>query len=263
MPLSSWWIGSFPDMADQTIAVTANAVAENLTIAAGSYYVAHHSSPSSLCEALEDALETHSEITTATVIMSRDRLVRATCDVAFTLSWTDTDARDVLGAANWAVSQTTQVAPNVSPYLWVPDRPENPSARIGRDGNTRYDTVVSMSGGSAANIVATQHDERTYNSFDVRFVRNEYYDSGSGSVGGEYRTYFDTVLRRFRRFAVYRQTLHDEADTTAAGLVAGNHLGPYRKVPGNGPIGNVHNREIAHVERLHRVNLSVVQTSEY
>ena len=263
MPLSSWWVGSFPDLPTQTISVTANAVTEDLDIAAGSYYVAHHSGPLSLCEALETALETHSEITTATVILSRDRLVRVTCDVAFTLTWTDTEARDVLGCANFGVSQTTQVAPNVSPYLWVPDRPADPSARLGRDGDTVYDTVVSQSGGSPANIVATQHDERTYNTFDVRFIRSQYFDSGVGSIGGEYRTFFDTVLRRLRRFALYRDTLHDEADTTSVGLINGNHLGPYRMVPGDGPIGFANRLELPYVVRLHRATVSVVQTSEY
>lgn len=264
MATGAWFVGSVVNMPSQVMSVTANAVTENCTITAGSYYLDDSSSARSLVEATATALQTHSQISTATCIVSRDRLVRFTADVAFTLTWTDTEARDLLGAANFGSNSTTQASTNVSPILWVPDRPENPSSRLGRDGDIQYDTVVSMSGGSPANIVATQHDERVYNSFDLRFIRNAYWDTGTGNVGGEFRTFHAQILRQLIRFKVYRQTLFDSASTTDVGLLSSNQLGPYRMVPPpGGPIAFQHTREIQNVERLHRVKLDVVQCSEY
>lgn len=262
MPTSSWWVGSWPDMAAQSISVDSGG-AEALSVTAGSYYLSHHTAALSACEALETALETHTAITTATVILSRDRLVRITCDASFTLTWTDTDLRDFLGfSSNLTPAATSFTADAVSDYLWVPDRPENPSARLGRHGDIVYDTVISQSGGASPYIVATQHDSRVYNDFDVRFVPNDYYDTGNDG-GGEYRTFFTSTLRRIRNFAIYRDTTHDETDTTDVALASGDHLGPYRMIPSGGPIGFRNMREIANVEKLHRVQLSVVQATEY
>lgn len=266
MPDSSWLIGSYPSMPEQTLSVTANAVTADVTIDAGSYYLHDHLSSRSLVEVTAAAIQSHTQITTCTGILSRDRMVRFTADIAFSLTWTDTVARDVLGfTGNLTPADTTHVADVVSQYLWVPDRESDPDARLGRDGDVMYDTVVSSSGGSDAHIVATQHDSRVINEFDFHHVRTAYFDTGVDvNNGGQYRAFFTEVLRRFRRFKVYENTLHDENSSTDVGLLAGDALGPYRFRPaGGGPIRFSNVRHIPKVEKYHRAVLPVVLTSEY
>lgn len=262
MPLSSWLIGSWPSMPAQSIAVTINANQETLVIASSDYYLEHHTASLSFLDALETALESHSEAPTVTVSLGRDRLVRITSSAAVAIDWTSdgSGAQSMVGATGNLASATDHEMGAVSPFLWVPDRPENPSARLGRTGDTVYDTVVSGSAGdeSSQTIVATQFNVRTFNEFDFRYVPNEYFDTGSDTNnGGQYRAFFDTVVSQFRRFNLYRETIHDEADTTAVSLLSANRIGPYRYRP-RGPIRFVNDREIANVEDLHRVRLPVI-----
>lgn len=266
MPLSAWLIGSYPSLPAQGMEVTANASQETITVAAGDYYLDDWSGTRSYLAALQTALETHTQITTATVWLGRDRLVHFAFDTATAIDFTDTEGRDLIGMNGNLASTTADDADTVSPYLWVPDRPENAlSAALGRDGDPVYDTVVSATGGLDANLVSTGFDTRTFNDFDFRFVPTRYFDSGSDvNNGGEWRAFHEVVVRRFRRFKLYRQSLHDETDDTAVGLLGSNQLGPYRmRHEGNGPIRFVNEREIGFVERLHRVRLPVIQVPEY
>jgi len=249
-------------MPSQSIDVTVNANQETLSIQASDYYLQHHSSSQSFLNALEAALETHSEGPAVSVSLGRDRIVRITSDMALAIDWTSdgAGAQAMVGATGNLASDTEHEMGSVSRWLWVPDRPENPSARIGRTGDTVYDTRVSGSGGdeSSQTIVSRQFNTRQFNAFDFRYVANEYFDSGSDvNNGGEYRAFFDTVVRTFRRFVLYRETTHDETDDTAVSLLSANMIGPYRYRP-SGQIRFVNDREIANVEQLHRVRLPVI-----
>lgn len=262
MPLSSWLIGSWPSMPEQSIDVTINMNQETLTIPSSDYYLEHHTSSLSFLDAFEMALETHTEGPTITVSLGRDRIVRITSDMALAIDWTSdgSGAQSMVGATGNLGSDTDHEMGAVSPWLWVPDRPEDPSARLGRDGDTAYDTKVSGSAGdeSSQTIVVTQFNTRTFNEFDFRYVPNRYFDTGTDTNnGGQYRAFFDTVVRTFRRFLLYRETTHDEADDTAVSLLSANAIGPYRYRP-QGPIRFVNDREIANVEQLHRVQLPVI-----
>lgn len=264
MPNSAWLVGSWPSLPSQSMTVTANATPEVITVAAGDYYLDDSASSRSYVAALATALQTHTQITTATVWLGRDRLVHFSFDVATAITFTDTDGRDLIGMNGAFASATSGDADTVSPFLWVPDRPENASARVGRDGDTVYDTVVSSAGGVNSTQIATGFNTRETNDFDFRFVPNEYFDSGvDANNGGEWRSFFDTVVRRLRRFKLYRTTLHTEGDTTDVGLLGSNQLGPYQLRHGSGPMRFVNDREIDLIERLHRVRLPVIVAPDY
>jgi len=268
MPSSSWLIGSAPNMPAQSMEVTAGGDTETIVVAAtgddGGWYLDDWQSSRSYLSALETALETHSRITTATIHLGRDRLVHFAFDTATAIEFTDTEGRDLIGMNGDFASATSGVADTVSRWLWVPDRPENPSAMVGRDGDTVYDETVSVSPGAQSTIVATGFNTREYNDFDFRFVPNAYFDTASDTNnGGQWRAFYDRVIRRFRLFKLYRGLLHDEADTTDVGLLASRLIGPYKLRHTSGPLRFRNEREIRHVDRLHRVRLPVVVATEY
>jgi len=268
MPLSSWLIGSVPNMPAQSMEVTAGGDTETIVVAAtgstGGWYLDDWQSALSYLSALETALETHSRITTATIHLGRDRLVHFAFDTATAIEFTDSEGQALIGMNGDFASATSGVADAISRWLWVPDRPENPSARVGRNGDPVYDTVVSVSPGAASTIVATGFNTREFNDFDFRFIRNADFDSGvDANNGGEWRAFYDIVVRQLRLFKLYRQTQHDEADTTDVGLLASNLIGPYKLRHGRGLLRNKNRREIKHVDRLHRVQLPVVVATEY
>ena len=264
MPTSDWLFGGVPNMAAQTWSVTSNAVTENIVIPAGSYYLDDSSSSRSLVSVVETALNTHSQITnTVSCFLARDRLVRITDDNAIAISFTDTTLRDILGFTGNLSASDAYTAQRVSSYLWVPDRPGDPSSRLGRPGDPVYDTKVSSSGGTNATIVATGHDTRLHNDIEYRHIPFAYYDAGD-DLGGQWRTFFTTVVRRFRNIKIYRSTLHDETSATAVGLLNSNMIGPYRlRHEGGGPIRYETSNEIANVHKLGRASLPVVVVPEY
>lgn len=266
MPTSAWFVGSYPNMTAQDLEVTVTATQETCTITAGDYYLDHPTSSLSLCDALATALNTHSLLSGVTCWLGRDRLIHVDGNgTSFSATWTDTDARDMLGfAGNLSPTATSHDATLVSDYLWVPDRPENPTARLSDIGYTVYDTVVSSSGNTSATIVASQHDSRVWNEFKPNAVPNAYYNDGGSALGGQWVTFYDTVVCKMRRFWVYRNYTHNEASTTDVNFSAAGALGPYKYRPASGALFmNEHNRKIANVEQYHDVTLPVVQVSEY
>lgn len=263
MPLSTWWIGSHPSMPSQSMQVTANASEETITVAAGDYYLHDSSSSFSYITALATALVTHTQISSVTITLGRDRLVHFVFDPATAIEFTDTEGRDMIGMNGNLASTTDDDADTVSPFLWVPDRPENPSARVGRDGDIVYDTVVSATGGPDSTLVATGFNSRQFNDFDVRYIPDAYFDNGiDTNNGGQYRCFFDTVLRRFRRFKIYRNTLHTEGDETNVGLLGSNQIGPYRYRLNRGPLRFVNEMETGRVARLRRARIPVIYSPD-
>jgi hypothetical protein len=262
MPTSDWLFGGIPNLAAQTWSVTSNAVTEDIVIPAGSYYLDDSSSALSLVSVVETALNTHSQITnTVSCYLARDRLVYIADDNPINITFTDTDARDILGFTGNLSGDDGYTAQRVSPHLWVPDRPGITAARLGRHGDEVYDTQVSSSGGSDATIVATGHDVRLHNEFDYRHVPFDYYDAGD-DLGGQWRTFFTTTVRRFRHIKIYQNTLHDEASDTAVGLLNSNRVGPYRW-RASGTIRYETRNEFENVHNMGRASLPVVVVPEY
>lgn len=227
MATGSWLIGSYETMPAQTWSVTANAVTEDVTIAAGNYYLEDTTTSRSLCEAAQTALNSHSQVADATVVLGRDRLVHIDCSVALAIDFTDTVARNMLGFQANLLSATGHDASLISRYLWVPDKPESPEeAILGVEGYTVKNVRAGLSGLNG-HVVITQNDERVYNNFfwdcllpDRFWTTNE--------LGGEWHEFWDTVVSQGLRFKLYRNATNDETSETAVNITAGNQLGPYK-----------------------------------
>lgn len=264
MVTSNLLIGSYESVPQCTLSITANAVVDaTQSIAAGSYYLYDSSNSLSLLYQLRAALEAHTQITTATVWIGPDRKVHITTSpnnaaISFT---GDTTARDLLGFTGNLLSASQHNASLISPLLWSPRMTEISEAPLGLAGRRVYDTVVGSSG--TANVVATQHNSWVQNDFRWRNVPVARVWTTS-ELGGEWVKFYDQVLRKFRRFKLYRTFSDIAGDTTPGSLT--DVLGPYKMRHEGGLVQWEYKRESVGgsgpVDMLSPIELPVVVVSE-
>lgn len=266
-------IGSEPNLAAQTMTVTANAVPAALATTAGPYYLYHDDAVLSLLDHLALVLTSHPQSPTIALYITTGGLVRL--DVSgvpspFNITWgTATDLRDLLGFTGNLSGALTYTATNPSPLLWIPRRTEIADARLGTLGDPVYDTAVGMTAGTGAPI-ATQHNVRLENAFQWRHVVNhpdvaELVRSTTGSQNGKWYTFHEQVVRRFARFFVYRGIEFTSGGTTAMTISTAlpYALGPYCWRTNPGTIRYDAPREEAMRESYIHISLPVVLVDEY
>jgi hypothetical protein len=262
MALSSWLVGSYVNLPAMAITVTANASAEVLSVPAGTYYVDDPNASLSYVKTVASVIATHVELSTCVGYLGANRKAQLVANAPFTMSFgASLIGRGFLGCTgNLSVLTAAQEAQGISPYLWVPGRPETSSERFGTQGREVFDTRVGMSG--LGTMVATQNTSRTFNEFSWRYIPTARV-RGTTDAGGQWTTFFNTFLRRFWRFKMYRNLNNDESSQSDIGLSSGC-LGPYKMNPPDGAVQHVHEREISqHIERMHPISLDVVRVADY
>jgi hypothetical protein len=235
--VTSWVMGSDASVPETTITVTANAVTEAIVIAAGGYFPFDGTAAQSAAHALATALQSHSEITTCTPLLGRDRLIRITCDLSFTIdAWSDLTLRNVLGfTGTEAFAAVTQTAGR-SAYLWSPGRCEIPDAPLGCDGIPYADTARGMSGDAV--VIATTHNTGKKNSLRWSMVEVERVMTVA-ELPGEFLRWWHLCGITFARWKVYRDITEETTatDSTDAGVISASVLGPYAlDMDGSGPM---------------------------
>lgn len=265
--VGAWLIGSRPNVPETTVEVTANSVTENVTIPAGDYYLDDSTASLSLAEAWATALATHSEITAASCVLSQDRLMRTSATVNGTGTFTATFPAnsivlDMLGYnSNLSPAAASFTADRISSYLWVPGRTESPQlSRLGTEGRYHYDTQILSAGTSHRTAVSNnkrRHALWKFYSVDNARVWSE------DELGGEWITFFDTVLVKAWLFKLYRNTTNDESSTSDVSLSSANRQGPYVMVHDGGEIRSPYERTIPNVEQINTVTLEAHKTIEY
>lgn len=261
---ASWLIGSHPNITATTVTVTANATQEVLTVtsAAQGCYLYNGGGSYDALALMTTALQSHSQITTATCVLRRDKKTSLTCDIAWVVDeWSDSTFQTLLGFAGEeeVSSATAQVSTQQSPYLWSPGFRESSEGRLGEIGAPYYDTAVGQSGNRV--VVATVNNSGKSNKFTWRNVANDVvWTSAEG--WDEYFSWWDYVQRRFYKFKLWRDVNENLSSTTAATL--SDVIGPYvYRWNGRGPISFPYEREIEFMESLHQVELPVVYVDEY
>ena len=269
--LTSVLIGSHPNMPSTTLTVRANGVTEALAIAGGAYYVDHYISSFNLCYVIEQALESHSEISSADVYLGNDGRVHANADVAFGADWASgAEARLMTGLTQWTDetigASTTHQASSDSSYIWIPRRTESSEARLGTLGTPYHDTQVGMDA-EGGNMVAVSHRSYRKNSFEWNHVLNH---PGAAELvwdedesPGTYYAFWESVLRKLHRFNLYRLNEFDESDDTDMGPAFALRLGPYQMMTGRGRMEFPYDRSEQNVESYANVELDVALVSEY
>lgn len=261
---TAWLMGSEPSVPATTISVTANAVSEDIVLPAGDYYPWDSTAANSALNQLHDALESHSEITSCTARIGRDRIPRFTCDIAFTIdSWSDLTFRNILGfTGTEAIAGVTQAAAGFSAYLWSPGRCEIPDAPLGAQGLLYKDTAVGMSGDGV--VVATTSNTGRKNRFQFRLVQVARVMTAAGE-NGEYATFWDTVVSNYYRWKLYRDITEEDTavDTTDAGLGSADVIGPYKLRSQGGLDEYAYARSVSRVELFSPVEIPSLLVSEY
>lgn len=143
---------------DPVLRVTANSVSEDLDLdLSGS-----DPDTSDLMTALEDALETHSEITTATVSLQSDFKVRVVTDIASTLEWSHANTTLEGKIFGWTTtdtsSATTHDAPNEVGGLWRPGKP--PETDTGDVQRTVGGVTTALSGKQRTSFFVRPYEVR-------------------------------------------------------------------------------------------------------
>lgn len=219
MPTTAWIIGSIADLPAND--VTFNASAQ--VVATGDYYLYDATNALSLLYQVQQAM-TAAGVADAAVVLTKARKVKLSSSGAFSVTWDDTQLRDLLGFTGNLAAATSHVATNVSPLLWSPARTEDtPMAPLGTHGHEVFGTFVTVSSLDGT-TEATQHGSRTFNRFQFKHVNTERVWTTS-EANGEYRVWWENVGSRMARWKLYREVAEDTASTAAVSL--GSPLGPY------------------------------------
>ena len=219
---AAWLIGSRDDLPQQGVHINASAQ----STPAGSFYLHDASAARSLLMQFRDAVILATGGAT-TVVLQQDGRVRIDCTVLFSLTWgSSTLLRDLLGFdANLALL-STYTAPNISPLLWMPGKPETPMAQrlgvVGHRTHNVYQTTAPYSGKSES----VSHGYRTYARYTFPMIDTERL-TGADGVGGTYETWHEEVAVRSARWKLYRDVLEDPGGTASTVFSLTQPLGPY------------------------------------
>lgn len=254
MPASSWLIGS-RSISAATVSVTANAVVENLSFPAGTYYAWDNGSAYDACTALCTMLISHSEIAGATPVLRQDGTLRITTTTA--CSFTMPADLQQLIPFSYSLAASANTA-STSAFMWIPQRCAVwPISRLGTDKEMR-DTVVTASGTSV--VEATYNNSHYINRFEWRALLNDVVRSTSESNGEHYQ-FWRSVLAQMRRFKLWEGIIYDSGSTANVGLTGVHEMGPYKMRPSDDIFGYDYNRSTPNVEMLNEVALDVIRVA--
>lgn len=219
MPTTAWIIGSIADLPEND--VTFNASAE--AVPAGDYYLYDATNALSLLYQVQQAM-TSAGVADAAVVLTKGRKVKLSSSGAFSVTWDDTQLRNLLGFTGNLAAATSHVATNVSPLLWSPARTEDtPIAPLGTQGHKVFGTFTTVSALDGT-TEATQHGSRRYNRFVFRHVNTERVWTTT-EANGEFFVWWANVGSLAARWKLYRNVAEDTASTSSVSL--GSPLGPY------------------------------------
>lgn len=225
---TAWVIGSIKNI---DLDVTISGSPQNVS---GSRYLYYPGGGSlSLLSAMISAMSS-AGLAGPAAVLTQDRRVKLSAAGVFTVTWTDSELRDLLGFTGNLAGASTYTATNPSPLLWSPAKPLVPELSpwntLGNDRPLAYFTM-SPSDGSTCVV---SHGTRTDQRWSASHVAMDRVHTAS-ELGGEWRTFFLECAAKGYRFHVYPEVTEETGSTTTA-APTGN-LGPYVFVPdGRAPI---------------------------
>lgn len=258
--ITSLLMGSHGDFPATVIELTANAVVEEITVAAGSYFVFGATASESFAAAVETAFESHSEVASCSVELLQNRRIRITCDVAWSMPVVDKSSFSVMsGFRVDTATATANTSDDYSRLIWVPDKLHSQRAAVGSQGLYRYDTAVGQS--APGRVTATQNFERLFDTFSWRNVIQERVMTEDRN-GGEWVEFHRECLRKLYHFRLYPFVGFDDTATPVSSF--GDHLGvDYVWSPPGGMVGETLSWTFEHLETYGGIKLPVVSASDY
>lgn len=226
-------------------------------IAAGTYYLDDATASLSMLAQFETDMDTEG-LTNASVHLTEAGYVQITSDTSFTVTWTDTAFRDLLGFTGNIGSTTSATASLYSPLFWSPGYRGTPLDSPGGIVGTKVKDTAHTVSPSGQTGQATTHNTRVVNRWQWQMVPiARVWTTDKDGLGGEFRRFYDDVMCVGARFKLYPAIGEDRTSTSAVSLTT--PLGPY-KIPGNKD--RWYNRQIADADTRSEITIEVYQTAE-
>jgi hypothetical protein len=219
---TAWVIGSVRG-ADYDVSINGGGGATTYNVA-GNLYLYHPTAALSLLGKMVTHMTTEGVDTPMAEIL-RNRCVRLSAKSVFSVTWTSTTLRDLLGFNANLSGSVSYTAPLISPLLWSPAKPLyfelSPTGVLGNKRPLSYWTA-SPSDGST---FVVSHGDRTDQRFSASHVAIDRVQTAS-ELGGEWDVLFQQSLARGHSFYVYPSVIEDPSDSSTAATISGGK-GPY------------------------------------
>lgn len=249
MPDSAWFIGSVTLPQVDLVGFDG----DDITLAAGTYYLRHATAALSLLDAFNTAMDASAAAVTCTsLFVRRDRRVQINLSGVADLNFATNDNNGDLLAAALGFDPTdhtgasSYVAENVSPLLFSPGFPATPTTISGVEGYSVDDKVVYRSQDGTQSVTYL-YNSSTYQEFSWSHVVPERLRivAGAPDDGGTFHRFYESVYKLGLRWFWYPSVSEDDSSSTS--VTWGTGIGPYvrRSDDGNWYRRNVPNAEVS------------------
>ena len=219
---AAWLIGSYASMPASSMTINATAV----PVAAGSRYLYDADAALSMLSLIEGII-TAGGVAGASVRLNENGKVRLSGGGLFSVTWgAATQLRDLLGFTADLASNASHTAPNLSPLIFMPGKPETPmTQRLGVAGH-RVHAVFTATAPYSGKQESVSHGTREYARYSFPMVDSDLV-VGTVGQGGTFDTFFEKVGVRSARFKLYREVLEDPNSNASVMATLDQPLGPY------------------------------------
>jgi hypothetical protein len=219
--LTAWIIGSIKSL---DYALTVNASAQTVT---GSRYLYHPTLSLSILGGIVAAM-TAAGVAGAAAVLTQDRRVKISAGGTFSITWTDTGLRDLLGFTGNLAAAASYTATNVSPLLWSPAKPLRPELSPRGTAGLRTPLAYYTQSPYDGSTFVVSHGSRVDQRYSCGMVAIDRVFTDD-EAGGEWVRFFNDCAAKGYSFYVYQDVTEESGSTTTATLTGG--LGPYVLTP--------------------------------
>lgn len=218
---AAWLIGSIEAMPSQTVTIAGVPL-----ILSGDLYLYDTTLARSLISKFAGLMST-AGVAAPLAFIRRSGYVYLESSGVFTVNWgTGTILRDLLGFDANLAGASSYVAPNKSPLLWMPGKPETPVGHrlglVGHKVSTHFQAVSAYTGRAES----VSHGDRYFARYSFPMVDNTLVESAAGE-GGTFGRWWDEIAVTSARWKLYRNVTEGPTNTTAVHGDLVNPLGPY------------------------------------
>jgi hypothetical protein len=219
---AAWLIGSYADL--PSLPVTISGSFQNTP--AGNFYLYDADNGLSL-RAVMNNIMAAAGLNAIQVYPQKDGHMYIAADAVFTVTWgSGTLLRDLLGFTGDLAGAMSYTAPNLSPLLWMPGKPETPlMQRLGLVAH-KVHTVYQVTAPYSGRTEAVSHGSREYARYLFPLIDTDRVVT-AGNEGGTWAKWFEQVAVRAARWKLYREVLEDSSSTASALVTLTQPLGPY------------------------------------
>jgi hypothetical protein len=254
-------IGSYRAMPDQTMTFQgpdARTIAGSATYG-DSVYLYHATAALSLIGLVNTAIAAAESGGTCKLLDNGK--IRLAATSTFTVTWTTTLLRDLLGFTQGDLSAAnTYTADEISPLLWIAGTTESPVGSVLGLSGTKHHDVVDVQAPDGTSVSRTFGSATRPNEFRWKYIPQAYYQTTS-DLGGELSRFFDEVLVKGGKWMLHRGIDFDSAGSSALTIPTG--IGPYEMRGRKRSLGFKRAEGLERVDKAYDFRMKCLITPEY